>query len=518
MTTLTLPEATQVVFDDIGYVPTKGQLPIVIYQGRFILVTGGQQGGKSVLGAKKFQDQLDRDMIKWQPCVKGHEEEGKNPTRDPSKCPGHSELIHPHLINRRCDPTLVYWLVGAEYLNCEEEFLNIYQDLINLGLPAAKSSKVDTPGWINVTLEAETTPRISITVKSESRPDAAFARVSPHGIMACEAGQLSYNTYNLLNSRTIGRKGWLWLIGTIEKAQPWFSAMAVAWKIEEDGRKSFELPTWSNNFLFPLGENDKEIQRMRRENSDDFYMERIAGKSVPPEGLVFKEFNIGIHVSEDVVYIPNETVYIFQDPGFAFVHALEICHKVDGQYRVFAEFHQSNALNKDVIHWCTQQVWWREHRELAIDPYYGDAHHAQGSIADDWLQEVGLVAVDTKRMVINLSDERLAQYLHVNLTTRKPGIVFHPDCVGIISEFGAIPSPHSGAGEIWAYRWKTGDNSMHIGTHPLSNYCDGIRALEAGITYYEGMAAVGSRSGITRRGGNKFTQRRRGLPHERLAK
>ncbi len=56
MTTLTLPEATQVVFDDIGYVPTKGQLPIVIYQGRFILVTGGQQGGKSVLGAKKFQE------------------------------------------------------------------------------------------------------------------------------------------------------------------------------------------------------------------------------------------------------------------------------------------------------------------------------------------------------------------------------------------------------------------------------------------------------------------------------
>ena len=108
MTTLTLPEATQSVFDDIGYTPTKGQLPIVIYQGRFILTTGGQQGGKSELAAKKFQDALNQDMTKWQPCVLDR--------RDPSKCPGHSELTHPHLINRRCDPTLMYWLVGAEYL------------------------------------------------------------------------------------------------------------------------------------------------------------------------------------------------------------------------------------------------------------------------------------------------------------------------------------------------------------------------------------------------------------------
>ena len=510
MTTLTLPKTTAGIFEDMGYTPTKGQLPIVLYQGRFILVTGGQQAGKSELGAKKFQDQLDQDMEKWQPCVFDK--------KDPSKCPGHDEVKYPHLINNRCDSTLIYWLVGAEYLNCEEEFLRIYQDLITLGLPATKSSKVDTPGWIHVKFPDEPVPRISITVKSEARPDAAFARVSPHGIIACEAGQLSYNTFNLMNSRTIGRRGWMWLIGTIEKSQPWFPAMAVAWSIEKDSRKSFELPTYSNNFLFPLGLEDPEIQRLRQENSDEFFMERIAGKSVPPEGLVFKEFNIGMHVSEDSVYIPGETVYIFQDPGFAGVHALEICHKIDGQYRVFDEFHEYNALTEDVIYWCTQQVWWKETKELAIDPYYKDVHHSQGSIEELWFSKVGLIAAKNHRMQINLSDERLAQYLHVNLTTHKPGIIFNPKCVGIISEFGAIPSPHSGHGEIMAYRWKTGDNVRSIGTHPVSSNCDGIRALEAGITHYEGINSDVIRPGITRRGGQKIGKRRMGLPHERLKK
>lgn len=517
MTTHTLPEATQGIFEDVGYTPTSGQLPIVLYQGRFILVTGGQQAGKSELGAKKFQDQLNQDIDKWQPCVGGHEE-GLNPDRDPSKCPGHSELKFPHLINRRCDPTLIYWLVGAEYLNCEEEFIRIFHDLIMLGLPATNSSKVDTPGWIQVKFPDENFPRISIAVKSEARPDAAFARVSPHGIIACEAGQLSFNTYNLMNSRTIGRKGWLWLIGTIEKSQPWFPAMAENWRISYEDRKSFELPTWSNDFLFPGGEGNAEIQRLRRESSDDFYMERIAGKSVPPEGLVFKEFNIVTHVNEDVIYIPGQTVYIFEDPGFAGIHALEICHKIDGQYRVFDEFHQSNALTEDVIHWCTQQTWWQENKELAIDPYYKDVHHAMGSIEELWASEVGLIAADTKRMNINLSDERLAQYLHVNLTTHKAGAVFHPKCVGIISEFGAIPSPHSGHGEIMAYRWKTGDDNANIGIHPQSNNCDGIRALEAGITFYEGMNSNVIRPGVTHRGGQKFNRRRTGLPHERLKK
>ena len=145
-------------------------------------------------------------------------------------------------------------------------------------------------------------------------------------------------------------------------------------------------------------------------------------------------------------------------------------------------------------------------------------HHAQGSIEEIWAREVGLIAADNKRMNINLSDERLAQYLHVNLTTKKPGVLFNPKCVGIISEFGAIPSPHSGQGEILAYRWKTGDSNINIGIHPLSAYCDGIRALEAGITFYEGMNSTVIRPGVTRRGGQKINRRRTGLPHERLKK
>ncbi len=551
MTTTTLPDvlspATRGIFEDVGYVPTcgevecncggaihkEGQFAIIVYKGRFMLITGGQQSGKTEVTTKKFQDNLNNDIRKWQPCLTPFYE---NPDREtpPGRCAQHPRTDpdtgreergdFSHLRNRRCDPTLLYWLVGREYIMCEEEYNRTYQDFISLGYEHGKNlfraNKVDAPGWIEIRFSDENIPRLRIDVKSEARPDAAFSRVSPHGIMACEASQLAYSTYQLMNSRTIGKKAWMILSGTIEKAQPWYGAMGENWIIGDGLHQSFRLPTYTNTHLFPGGEKDPEIVRMKAENPDDFYMERIEGRNVPPEGLVFKEFNIAIHVQTDVRYIPGETVYIFQDPGFAGIHALEICHKIDSQYRVFAEFHESAAITKEVIYWCTQQDWWREHKELAIDPYYKDSHHAVESIAETWLSETGLVAADNRRMEINLADERLAQYLHVNTLTKQPGVVFSPDCVGIISEFGAIPSPHSPHGEILAYRHKTGDNGMLIGKHPDSEYCDGIRALEAGITFYAGLGIPRRTNAVTFRGGQPIPIRRgkNKLPHERLAK
>ena len=517
MTTLSrldsLPPVTRGLFRDVGYEPTAGQLPILQCQNRFILVTGGIQSGKTETLSKKFADKWNLDMAHWQPCVLIEQ--------DPGKCAGHDKEIYPHLTNGKCDPTLIYWLVGSEYIMCEEEYNRIFYDLIALGLDPKRASRVDAPGWIEVKFPDEQVARLRIDVKSESRPDRAFSRVSPHGIMACEAGQLTYNTYQHMNTRTIGKAGWLFLSGTIEKAQPWYPAMSDAWSLGEDGKRSFQLPTYSNTHLFPGGELDPEIVRMRVESSDDFYMERIAGKPVPPEGLVFTEFNIGIHVQEDVVYIPGQEVYIFVDPGFAGYHALEIAHKIEGQYRFFDEFHEKGALTSDVIHWCSQQTWWQDAQHLAIDPYYKDVHHSVGSIAERWVEDSHLTPVPTERMMIHLSDERLEQYLHVNPLTKRPGVVFSPLNIGIISEFGAIPSPHSGTGEIMAYRNKIGDNGLKIGKNPIPANCDGIRAVEAGITYFEGMGGLDSKKrAVTRRGGQPIasSMRRRKLPHERYRK
>ena len=531
-----LPPATQGIFDVLGYIPTcgevgckcggslhkAGQVAIFLYEGRFILVTGGLQSGKTELAVKKFIILWNLDIARWQPCV----EEG----RIPANCrKGHHEgPKYEHLINGKCDPTLLYWLVGSEYVMCEEEFVRIYQDLVELGLPAYKSARVDTPGHIQVRIDGEKIARMRIDVKSESRPDRAFSRVSPTGILSCESGQISFSTYQHLNSRTIGRNAWLMLIGTIEKAQPWFPSMSGAWALGEDDRQSFQLPTWTNTFLFPLGEDSPEIVRMKAENTDDFYMERIAGKSVPPEGIRFKEFNIGIHIQDDVRYIPGEKVYLWVDPGYQrgeAAYAVEIYHKIQGQYRGFAEFHEYEMTHTEVIDWCTQQPWWIEDKYISIDPFYKDAHPANKSPAEVWREESGLVcSINNQRAGVNEQDDRLDQYLHVNPLTKKPGIVWSPECTGIMSEFGAVPSPHSyregRPGEILPYVWKLDSSGNHLGRSPLSKHCDGIRATEAGLIDNEGMPNRGQQGGVTFRGGQKLNRNRRRLgkrPHERLA-
>ena len=512
----TLPSATQAIFQQVGYTPTDGQLPIVLSSCRFLLVTGGLQSGKTETFVKIFLSKMNMDMARWQPCVI----EG----RIPSECRigFHEGPQYDHLINGKCDPTLLYWLVGSEYIMCEEEFTRIEQDLHALALPVTKSARVDAPGIIQIKYPGETYPRIKIDVKSESRPDRAFSRVSPHGIAALEAGQLTFSTFTHLNSRTIGRNAWLILIGTIEEAQPWFPSMGEAWAIGEDDRQSFELPTWSNTFLFKEGLDSPEIKRMKAENTDIFYMERMAGKRVPPKGLVFPEFNVGIHVRDDIRYVPGETVYIWVDPGYqrgVSAHACYLSHKIEGQYKVFDELHEFEMLTEDVIHWWEQHEAHTEDARLSIDPFYKDAHHAMGSVAELWRKEAGLTtSIDNKRVDVRHGDDRLAQYLHVHPLTKKPGIVFSPKCKGIISEFGATPSPHGREGEILAYVWKLGDDGQKIGTRPVSEHCDGIRAITAGLVDNEGLSNLQKRKGVTRRGGQPFPTRRPGkLPHERYA-
>ena len=53
---------TKVVFDMIQYVPTEGQNPILLAPESELLVAGGFQAGKSVLGSKVFIKRFFDDL------------------------------------------------------------------------------------------------------------------------------------------------------------------------------------------------------------------------------------------------------------------------------------------------------------------------------------------------------------------------------------------------------------------------------------------------------------------------
>ena len=232
---------SEALFDIIDFHPTEEQLRILNSGKRFILVAGGEQAGKSMVASKFLLQRFLHD-----------------------ESPG------------------LYWLVAADYERTRAEFEYLTQDFAKLGILADVTKRVD-PGRIVLS------DGTRIETKSAKDPRTLAMR-APNGIVGCEASQLDLETFFRLRGRCAPKKGWLFLGGTFESSLGWYPQTYTAWESGVNDEQSFSLPSYSNFHLYPGGREDPEIKRLEAFSSDDFFMERIEGKPVPPRGLVFHEF------------------------------------------------------------------------------------------------------------------------------------------------------------------------------------------------------------------------------------
>ena len=143
------------LFDAVDFVPTPPQTEILKADKRFVLVTGGEQAGKSMMASKFL-------LYRWLD-VATHIEKG--------------EIEGPGL----------FWLVAADYERTRAEFQYLVQDFATLGVLKDTSKRVD-PGHI---LLADNT-----LIKTKSARDPrTIAAEAPHGSVGCEASQLDLATF-----------------------------------------------------------------------------------------------------------------------------------------------------------------------------------------------------------------------------------------------------------------------------------------------------------------------------------
>ena len=154
-------ERSDFLFDAVGFVPTPPQTEILKADKRFVLVTGGEQAGKSMMASKYL-------LYRWLDVATQIEK---------------GEIEGPGL----------FWLVAADYERTRAEFEYLVQDFANLGVLAESSKRVD-PGHI---LLADGT---RIETKS-ARDPRTLAMKAPNGIIGCEASQLDLETFYRLRSR-----------------------------------------------------------------------------------------------------------------------------------------------------------------------------------------------------------------------------------------------------------------------------------------------------------------------------
>jgi len=377
---------------------------------------------------------------------------------------------------------LIYWLVGDDYSQVTEEFHGIEEHLISQwGETLVHASKRVDPGFIEVKIPGHRFPIIRLETKS-GRDPSKISRVRPQGIVLCEAGQIDPMIFDRCYGRTIQGGGWILIVGTLEGSIGWFPQLAQAWSSGFGKTTRFKLPAWTNTHLYPGGRQDPKILELERVQSDEYFMERIAGEVVPPKGLVISEFRADIHV-RDVKFDPAHPVHLWEDPGYGLgsAHALEVAQNIDGQIRIFDEIYDRGLLTNDVIAIAQKRPWWKAKKYLVSDPHYKNQHHSVHSVHEVWEKEAGLIA-GGEPVREGPGRERIKTFLKVDPLTGHPGLVIAPHCQGVLSEAGAAVDPFDNQ-SYHPWRWKVDRYGNVIGDTPEDKYNHAWKAISYGLIY-----------------------------------
>lgn len=378
-------------FPGCGFTPNADQLAILSSQERIKLITGGERSGKSYITAAEGYIWL------WQL--------------------GTGDIL---------------WIVGPDYEQARPEFTYLRDMLERAGLLHA-TAHVATPRigpW-----SMYTRPGAYIVTKSSTDPQT-LAGVPPAGVLMVECAQHSNEAFFRLMGRVAQKRAPLLMSGTFESSLGWLPPLWRRWRAEnEDGAKSFSLPSWTNTAVYPGGRNDTEIKRLESIYPPDYFMERLGGAPCPPSRLVFREFDPDKHVRLSAGFDPTKKVQLWIDPGYAHHYAILAVQVYSDPQRVviFDEIAEKGKLARELIDSAKARPWWKNVSVLIMDKA-SKQHLGSESQAEMWIQATGKRAV---MGLVPIQDGILRHktFLMVDPMTEQPKLIIHPRCKHLIWEY-----------------------------------------------------------------------------------
>lgn len=382
-------------FPGCGFAPNEHQRAILCSPERIKLITGGERSGKSYITAAEVYIWL------WQL--------------------GRDDVV---------------WLVGPTFELARPEFEYLVQMLEKSGLlhPTEHVSRPRIGAW-----SFYTRPGAYLCTKSSTDPQT-LAGVPPAAIAMTECAQHSQETFYRLMGRISQKRGPMLMSGTFESSLGWLSPLWRKWKADnEDGARSFSLPSWTNTSVYPGGREDPEIKRLEALYPKDFFMERLGGEPCPPSRIVFREFlaekdGKPWHVSRDAEFDPKKKVILGVDPGYSHYYGIVAAHVDTAAQKVvvFDEIAEQGKLADELIQMAKLRPWWPNVSVIIMDKA-GKQHLGSISQAEEWAGKTG------KRIVMNnvpIQDGilRYRTFLKEDPLTGQPRMVFHPRCKRAIEE------------------------------------------------------------------------------------
>src|SRR4029077_7018262 len=216
-------------------------------------------------------------------------------------------------------PESYIWICGPTYKLAEKEFRIVFRDiqkLESLGLKHVRKSYAPKQGDMSIKLPWHTV----IEAVSAEKPDGLVGEGLTHVCMS-EAAQHNLITWEQYIEPALSDRlgsadfpstprGYNWYYGM------WMMGQKNLPQFDPTGNyASWRLPTWANTVRFPGGENNPEIQRIKKIVSKQFFEQEYAARFTTVVGEIYEEFDRDIHV-EPITYNPMWENYRAFDFGF----------------------------------------------------------------------------------------------------------------------------------------------------------------------------------------------------------
>ncbi len=300
---------------------------------------------------------------------------------------------------------LVY-LVGQTYDNSRQEFEYLVTHLSGLGALEQKQISQPKHGFWSLTTR---TGCYIVTLSVERGASSVIAKgQQPDIITLCEAGVIgSYSVFLASVRRARRSRGRVILVGTLKDDFGWYASLVDELQVFGNPWKgeTYNLPAWTNTYLYPGGRQDPEIKYLEATMPPDEFSRTVAAEKVASRAQVFaKEFSYARNV-RDCPFDPELPVDIWIDPGYYPSSYVVLPVQYYGvEVWNFDEIYVNFHTHQQVIALVKKQAWWwREVEEektgeirkvcnierIVID-VAGKQHHAERSAEEVWANEAGI--------------------------------------------------------------------------------------------------------------------------------
>jgi hypothetical protein len=266
-------------FEATGYFPHDAQKDVHYDHHRHRVLSNGRRWGKTLLGGKECE-----------------------PTA--------------FLRNRLGEPQRG-WIIGPNYIDCEKEFRVIYDSLKKLGVDTVSHKFLKNVE--NGNMHIQTAWGWDLDCRSAATPESLVGEGLDFVLLA-EAGRLHRSTFTeYVRPALSDKRGWSLMSGVPEISAD-ISLLYWGYRRGLDTSdkkpwKSWRMPSWTNDIVFPGGRNDPEILEAEEDLTQEEFRRQYGGEFIDKVGRVMKEWDDAVHLRK-IVFNPDWPVYAAVDFGF----------------------------------------------------------------------------------------------------------------------------------------------------------------------------------------------------------